>query len=83
MILNRENNNSHKYTCKDEIKKSHYNIFFKNICLQSDKSRLLINANNKLNILINKFILAWSYRNNDKAYVNRRRILRRNTCSSY
>ena len=83
MILNTKNNNTYKYMYKDEIKKSHYDIFFKNICLQLYKSRLLINANNKFNILINKFILAWSYRNNEKAYVNRRRILRRDTCSSY
>jgi len=83
MVLNTENYNSNKYIYKDEINKSHYDIFFKNICLQLCKSRLLINATNKFNILINKFILAWSYRNNEKAYVNRRRILRRNTCSSY
>jgi hypothetical protein len=83
MILNTENNNSDKYMCKVEIKKSHYDIFLKNIYLQLYKSRLLINANYKINILINKFILAWSYRDNEKAYVNRRRIPRRNTCSSY
>ena len=71
------------YISKDEIDKSHYDIFFKNTYLQIYKSRLLINANNKFNILINKFILAWSYRNNEKAYVNRRQILRRNSRSSY
>ena len=57
MVLNTENNNSNKYIYKDEINKSNYDIFFKNICLQLYKSRLLINATNKFNILINKLNL--------------------------
>ena len=83
MILSTEKQYVNKYPFKDGIAISHYDIFLKNTCLQVYKSRLLINANNKFNILKSKFILAWSYRNNEKAYVNRRRILRRDTCSSY
>ena len=65
------------------IKKSFNAIFFKNLCLKNVKIRLLINANNKFYFVINKFILAWSNMFNDKAYSYRRRILRRNPCSSY
>ena len=82
MILHLQKKYINKYICTDEINKSHYDIFFKNICLQIYKSRLLINANNKFNIFLKNFILAWSYRSNEKAYVNRRQILRRNSCSS-
>ena len=79
------NTNKHinEYICNNKIDKPHYDIFFKNICLQIHKSRLLINANNKFNILLKNFILAWSYRKNEKAYVNRRQIFRRNSCNSY
>ena len=83
MILHIENKHIDKYICKDEINKLHYDIFLKNIYLQIYKSRLLINANNKFNIFLKNFILAWSYRSNEKAYVNRRQILRRNSRSSY
>ena len=83
MILYIENKHIDKYICKDEINKLHYDIFLKNIYLQIYKSRLLINANNKFNVLLKYLILAWSYRSNEKAYVNRRQILRRNSCSSY
>ena len=83
MILHLEKKHISKYICSGEIDKSHYDIFLKNIYLQIYKSRLLINANNKFNILLNNLILAWSYRSNEKAYVNRRQILRRNSCSSY
>ena len=83
MILHLEKKYNNKYICKDEIDKSHYDIFFKNIYLQIYRSRLLINANNKFNTLLKDFILAWSYRSNEKAYVNRRQILRRNSYSSY
>ena len=82
MILYLENKHINEYICNNKIDKPHYDIFFKNICLQIHKSRLLINANNKFNILLNNLILAWSYRRNEKAYVNRRQILRRNSCSS-
>ena len=34
MILNLENKHINKYVCKDEVDKSHYDIFFKNIYLQ-------------------------------------------------
>ena len=74
--------NRHKDQIPD-FAKSHYDIFLKNTYLQIYKSRLLINANNKFNIFLKNFILAWSYRSNEKAYVNRRQILRRNSCSSY
>ena len=83
MILQIQNRKSKKNIWKDKTHQSHCDIFFKNICLQIYKSRLLINANNELKILISKLLLAWSYRINDKAYANRRRILRRNTSSSY
>ena len=82
MIKYIENKHINKHLCKYEIKKSHYDIFFKNIYLQINKSRLIINANNKL-CVIGSFILAWSYQFNEKAYVNRRQILRRNSRSSY
>jgi hypothetical protein len=83
MILQIENRKSQKNIWKNKTHKSHYDIFFKNIDLHIYKSRLLINANSKFKVLISKFLLAWSYRINEKAYVNRRRILRRNTSSSY
>ena len=83
MILHLEKKYINKYLCKDPINESHYDIFFKNIYLQIYRCRLLINANNKFNTLLKSFILAWSYRINDKAYVNRRRILRSNASSSY
>ena len=82
MILHLEYKHINKHVCKYEIHKSHYDIFFKNICLQINRSRLIINANNKFDVIRN-LILAWSYKFNEKAYVNRRRIFRRNTCSSY
>ena len=83
MNLRIEKQYVNKYPFKDGIAQSHYDIFFKNIYLQIYISRLLINANNKFNTLLKDFILAWSYRSNEKAYVNRRQILRRNSCSSY
>ena len=83
MILHIEKQYVNKYPFKGGIAESHYDIFFKNIYLQIYRSRLLINANNKFNTLLKSFILAWSYRNNEKAYVNRRQILRRNSRSSY
>ena len=83
MILYIEKQYVNKYPFKGGIAQSHYDIFFKNIYLQVYKSRLLINANHKFNIFLKSFILAWSYRSNEKAYVNRRQILRRNSCSSY
>ena len=83
MILHLEKKYIDQCICKDKFDKSHYDIFFKNIYLQIYRSRLLINANNKFNTLLKNFILAWSYRSNEKAYVNRRQILRRNSCSSY
>ena len=83
MILYLENKHINKYIYKNKIDKPHYDIFFKNIYLQIYRSRLLINANNKFNTLLKNFILAWSYRSNEKAYVNRRQILRRNSCSCY
>ena len=83
MILHIEKQYVNKYPFKGGITESHYDIFFKNTYLQVYKSRLLINANHKFNIFLKNFILAWSYRSNEKAYVNRRQILRRNSCSSY
>ena len=83
MILHIEKQYVNKYPFKGGITESHYDIFFKNTYLQVYKSRLLINANHKFNIFLNNFILAWSYRSNEKAYVNRRQILRRNSRSSY
>jgi len=63
-------------------KKSNYAIFLKNLCLENIKIRLLINANNKFYFIKTKFILAWSIIINDKAYTDRRRIFRRDSCSS-
>jgi hypothetical protein len=83
MILQIHNSKRQKNKWKDKTHQSHYDIFFKYIYLHLYKSRLLINANNKFKILISKLLLAWSYRINEKAYANRRRILRRNTSSSY
>ena len=83
MILHIEKQYVNKYPFKGGITESHYDIFFKNTYLQVYKSRLLINANHKFNIFLKNFILAWSYRSNEKAYVNRRQILRRNSRSSY
>ena len=83
MILHIEKQYVNKYPFKGGITESHYDIFFKNTYLQVYKSRLLINANHKFNIFLKNFTLAWSYRSNEKAYVNRRQILRRNSRSSY
>ena len=83
MILHIEKQYVNKYPFKGGIAESHYDIFLKNTYLQVYNSRLLINANNKFNIFLKNFILAWSYRSNEKAYVNRRQILRRNSRSSY
>ena len=83
MNLRIEKQYVNKYPFKGGITQSHYDIFFKNTYLQVYKSRLLINANHKFNIFLKNFTLAWSYRSNEKAYVNRRQILRRNSCSSY
>ena len=83
MNLRIEKQYVNKYPFKGGITESHYDIFFKNTYLQVYKSRLLINANHKFNIFLKNFILAWSYRSNEKAYVNRRQILRRNSRSSY
>ena len=83
MILHIEKQYVNKYPFKGGITESNYDIFFKNTYLQVYKSRLLINANHKFNIFLKNFILAWSYRSNEKAYVNRRQILRRNSRSSY
>ena len=88
MVLYLEKKNINKYNINKYIRndlayKPYYDIFLKNICLQIYESRLLINANNKFNILLKNFILAWSYRKNEKAYVNRRQIFRRNSCNSY
>ena len=83
MILQNKYRCNHNYLTEDKINKSYYAIFFKNLYLHIFKNRLLINANYKFNILINILKLAWSNRINEKAYVNRRRIFRRNTNSSY
>jgi hypothetical protein len=63
--------------------KLNYAIFLKNISLTNIHIRLSINASKKILIVKNKFLLAWSNRSNDKAYNDRRRIFRRNPCSSY
>ena len=83
MISQEEYKQKQNYLSEVKTDKSYYAIFFKKLNLQTFKSRLLMDANSKLYILINKFLLAWSYRINDKAYVNRRRILRSNSSSSY
>ena len=83
MNLRIEKQYVNKYPFKGGIAESRYNIFLKKTYLQVYNSRLLINANNKFNTLLKDFILAWSYRSNEKAYVNRRQILRRNSRSSY
>ena len=83
MISQDEYKQKQNYLSEVKTDKSYYAIFLKKLDLQTFKSRLLMGANNKFNILINKFLLAWSYRINDKAYVNRRRILRSNASSSY
>ena len=83
MILHIEKKmNINSHICKNKTKTNNCDFFLKNIHLQIYKSRLLINAN-KFNAFISNLILAWSYKINEKAYVNRRRIFRRNTCSSY
>ena len=83
MISQEEYKQKQNYLSEVKTDKSYYAIFFKKLDLQTFKSRLLMDANSKFNILINKFLLAWSYRINDKAYANRRRILRINSSSSY
>ena len=83
MISQEEYKQKQNYLSEDKTDKSYYAIFFKKLNLQTFKSRLLMDANSKFYILIYKFLLAWSYRINDKAYVNRRRILRSNASSSY
>ena len=83
MISQEEYKQKQNYLSEVKTDKSYYAIFLKKLDLQTFKSRLLMDANNKFNILINKFLLAWSYRINDKAYANRRRILRSNSSSSY
>ena len=83
MISQEEYKQKQNYLLEVKTDESYYAIFFKKLNLQTFKSRLLMDANNKFYILINKFLLAWSYRINDKAYANRRRILRSNSSSSY
>ena len=83
MISQEEYKQKQNYLSEVKTDESYYAIFFKKLNLQTFKSRLLMDANSKFNILINKFLLAWSYRINDKAYVNRRRTLRSNSSSSY
>ena len=83
MISKEEYKQKQNYLSEVKTDKSYYAIFLKKLDLQTFKSRLLMDANSKFNILINKFLLAWSYRINDKAYVNRRRTLRSNSSSSY
>jgi len=83
MISQEEYKQKQNYLSEVKTDKSYYAIFFKKLDLQTFMSRLLMDANSKFNILINKFLLAWSYRINDKAYVNRRRTLRSNSSSSY
>jgi len=83
MISQEEYKQKQNYLSEVKTDKSYYAIFLKKLDLQTFKSRLLMDANSKFNILINKFLLAWSYRINDKAYANRRRILRSNSSSSY
>ena len=83
MVFESIHKNINIISLKQINKKSFNAIFFKNLCLRKINFRLLINANNKFNREITKFLLAWSNVINDKAYINRRRILRRNSCSSY
>ena len=83
MISQEEYKQKQNYLSEVKTDESYYAIFFKKFNLQTFKSRLLMDANSKFYILINKFLLAWSYRINDKAYANRRRILRSNSSSSY
>ncbi len=83
MISQEEYKQKQNYLSEVKTDESYYAIFLKKLNLQTFKSRLLMDANSKFYILINKFLLAWSYRINDKAYVNRRRILRSNSSSSY
>ena len=83
MISQEEYKQKQNYLSEVKTDKSYYAIFLKKLDLQTFKSRLLMDANSKLYILINKFLLAWSYRINDKAYANRCRILRSNSSSSY
>ena len=83
MISQEEYKQKPNYLSEVKTDKSYYAIFLKKLDLQTFKSRLLMDANSKFYILINKFLLAWSYRINDKAYANRRRILRSNSSSSY
>ena len=83
MISQEEYKQKQNYLSEVKTDKSYYAIFLKKLDLQTFKSRLLMDANSKFNILINKFLLAWSYRINDKAYANRCRILRSNSSSSY
>ena len=83
MVLESKHKNINISSLKQINKKSFNAIFFKNLCLRKINFRLLINANSKFNIEISNFLLAWSNIINDKAYINRRRIIRRNSCSSY
>ena len=83
MISQEEYKQKQNYLSEVKTDKSYYAIFLKKLDLQTFKSRLLMDANSKFYILINKFLLAWSYRINDKAYANRCRILRSNSSSSY
>lgn len=83
MILQEKDmiNKYYFYTCKSNASSSAN--FFKNLNLYILKNRLLINTKIKFYKLKNKFNLVWSKLFNEKAYVNRRRILGRNTSSSY
>ena len=82
MVLKNKHKNINISSRKQINKKSFNAIFFKNLRLRKINIRLLINANGKFNKEISNFLLAWSNIINDKAYINRRRILRRNSCSS-
>jgi len=82
MIIDSKHRNTNISSLVKLNKRSFNAIFLKNLCLKNIDIRLLINANNKFKEHTNNFILAWSNLINDKAYINRRRILRRNSCSS-
>ena len=83
MISQTEYKINNYYFYKDKSDKSSNANFFKNINLYILKSRLLIDANIKFCKFTSKFNVAWSNRFNEKAYVDRRRILGRDTSSSY
>tara|TARA_B100000700_G_scaffold327346_1_gene441629 strand:+ start:3036 stop:3290 length:255 start_codon:yes stop_codon:yes gene_type:complete len=83
MVLEIKNININISSSAKLNRKSFIAYFFKNLRLKNIIIRPIINANIKFNEQFNKLLLAWSNLINDKAYTDRRRILRRNSCSSY